>query len=594
MTNRDTRLHSAVRSYNSDLGPIKSLLEQDVSDIDVANSEGQTPLHLVLVTFNELVKSSRFPLGYMAYRWSLYDKMDLIELLLDYGADVNAVDANGDTILHLLVVQRDGFVCKKIAELLLKYGADVNVANVNGDTPLHTLIGENGRLDTSCNLELVVYLLEHGADVNAVNAKGETPLHLAVRNESFSTEKLIEYLLERGAKDEVVDVNGDTPLHVLYQQDKLCTCNHLRVFLRKCRNINSTNSKGETPLHLTVRNKKYCQLPLIKLLVDRGADVGREDALGENVYQAYCKAVSEDENRRREPMLEVLLRSDERRYMNSSLHVASLFHNVDSVHRLLRRGADVNATADFGFSPLFYALIEHEYRRDKIVEMRSVVKLLLDYGADVDHQFAHSDLLLDTGMERYGHQYAHEVCSLMELAEYGTNGMCHEDYKAVRYHFFKHVVKLLALVEMGCNEQYDHLLVSRKPREICLRLLGEEEFNVWRSRCSEELNAMSEIGIGKSKLTFLELLLASTRETAIFAKNKLSVEAFHAEKGLFPMYHAMLDAKLAKALERRKLVESAATVLSDALKFADPSDEFFSRTLAYCSNQALINIINRG
>ncbi|OXU30571.1 hypothetical protein TSAR_007176 [Trichomalopsis sarcophagae] len=93
------------------------------------------------------------------------------------------------------------------------------------------------------------------------------------------------------------------------------------------------------------------------------------------------------------------------------------------------------------------------------------------------------------------------------------------------------------------------------------------------------------------KVTFLDLLLSSAEKAAIYVRNKELVQAYDAKKALFPMYQGILDAKLSRKLERRKLVESAAVAFSDFLGFADPSDDFFERMFSYCSNGDLERLI---
>lgn len=66
----------------------------------------------------------------------------------------------------------DAIVNAEVVKLLLQHHADVNAINFRNQTPLHTCI-EVGCAQTT-------YLLLHaGADVNAVDNMGKTPLMLA-------------------------------------------------------------------------------------------------------------------------------------------------------------------------------------------------------------------------------------------------------------------------------------------------------------------------------------------------------------------------------------------------------------------------------
>ena len=92
--------------------------------------------------------------------------------LIVKGADVNALNADGDAPLHLAV--KNGQAAA--ATLLALRGADVNLANADGDTPLHLA----ARLDDAAeNAALITFLLNRGADPQIPNNAGWIPLNLA-------------------------------------------------------------------------------------------------------------------------------------------------------------------------------------------------------------------------------------------------------------------------------------------------------------------------------------------------------------------------------------------------------------------------------
>jgi len=119
-----------------------------------------------------------------------------VALLVEKGVDINAVNPNGFTALT-----EAAFSGKtEMAEILIKSGADVNKADLNGTTPLMYAADKDP--------ELVMLLLEAGANVNEQNAFGFTALHMAVDSGNV---KNVRYLISYGASPDIKAVNGKTP-----------------------------------------------------------------------------------------------------------------------------------------------------------------------------------------------------------------------------------------------------------------------------------------------------------------------------------------------------------------------------------------------
>ena len=95
-----------------------------------------------------------------------------------------------------------------ILNILVQYGADINCLDVSGDTDLHKAL-RNLREDCLCVVER---LLSFGANINLPNSNtGITPLILSI--EMNSPQTVIELLLLKGANPHCRDRKGRNALH---------------------------------------------------------------------------------------------------------------------------------------------------------------------------------------------------------------------------------------------------------------------------------------------------------------------------------------------------------------------------------------------
>jgi len=134
-------------------------------------------------------------------------------LLIDKGADVNARDQGGNSVLATAANANN----LEVARLLIGKGAQVNTVDGGGYTPLLNATGNGDR-----SAALVKLLLEKGAQVNVKSGETAeivkngpiqigrvTPLHNAAGQASAEA---VEALLKAGANVEAKDVRNVTPL----------------------------------------------------------------------------------------------------------------------------------------------------------------------------------------------------------------------------------------------------------------------------------------------------------------------------------------------------------------------------------------------
>jgi ankyrin repeat protein len=136
---------------------------------------------------NQLSPDGFPPLGLAAF----FGQMAVLKYLLELGADPNLSASNTMRVapLHSAVAFGDPQIACDMARLLVENGAQVNAVQQGGWTPLHAA-ADNDQLETA---EL---LLSNGADPDASNDNGLTPLALA-RRKSFK--EMADLLQQHGA-----------------------------------------------------------------------------------------------------------------------------------------------------------------------------------------------------------------------------------------------------------------------------------------------------------------------------------------------------------------------------------------------------------
>jgi Ankyrin repeats (3 copies)/Ankyrin repeats (many copies) len=127
------------------------------------------------------------PLHSAAY----YGDLEMVQVLLECGVDVNVQNGNGHT--PLVYASASGHRNDdRVARLLIAHGADPNTRSVTGFTSLH-------RASAGGRIEIVRLLIDHGANVEAKNDEGRTPLDFASGEQREEIIKLLsEHLAKQG------------------------------------------------------------------------------------------------------------------------------------------------------------------------------------------------------------------------------------------------------------------------------------------------------------------------------------------------------------------------------------------------------------
>jgi ankyrin repeat protein len=134
------------------------------------------------------------------------ENVEAARLLIEFGADVNAIDGERQRLMPLHGRAEHGDV--EMVELLLEHGADIHAVSCMS-TPLHCVVGGFQHTPPDRWREIAERLVEAGADVNAGGDSDWTPLHHAAWRNHIAA---VAWLLEQGADKSRVNQYGSTPL----------------------------------------------------------------------------------------------------------------------------------------------------------------------------------------------------------------------------------------------------------------------------------------------------------------------------------------------------------------------------------------------
>ncbi len=282
-----------------DINKVKSLLVKNPRLAKGNDFHAQTPLHLAASNSH----------------------VDLTELLLEYGANVNAKNVYGQISLHIAAEKGK----KEVVEFLIAHNANINERDDWGVTPLNKAACHGDK-------DLVAFLVANGADVNPVDEPENTPLDSAV---SCGNKEVVEFLISQGANivdlykpshnghKEIVEILIAHGAKIGNAMNIAAKMNHkdiVQLLLSKGADVNNKDGLGWTPLYGAVNSEHR---EMIKFLISRGADLNAKDNYG-----------------------------------YTPLHRADLYgnSNQDIINILISSGADINASNNEGMTPLHCAV----------------------------------------------------------------------------------------------------------------------------------------------------------------------------------------------------------------------------------------------
>lgn len=240
-----TPIHYASASGHAD---IMRILYQYGADVNAKDVYGYTPLHYIvendhveavdlLLSWGSSSLNERNGYGMTPFELVRFDDDFVMGRKLFFSnfcsPDIFLKNNHGETILFSAV--RSGHI--DIVQLFLQYGLDVNDKNFKGMTCFHIACLHD-------DIEMVNFLFEHVESIDEVDNCKMTPLHHACINGSYHSGT---FLLDHNASIDALDVSIWSPLH--YACDMGST-KMISLLLRRGAKTNIRSLEGNCPLSL--------------------------------------------------------------------------------------------------------------------------------------------------------------------------------------------------------------------------------------------------------------------------------------------------------------------------------------------------------
>ena len=388
-----------IASYNGDVTEVKNILQRDTNTLQMKNQYNLTALDYAVDN----------------------DQVQVVDVLLGYGADLDTINPDGFSVLHRSVLT--GQLNK--VETCVRIGVNLDLRTSEGETALHLAIQNQ-------SVDIVFLLTKCSCDITSRNRDGFTATECAFFTDNSDIVKALTLptyvdtvagfqFLQACVTDNVslietmVAQYGEAIVHFTDERIQnvnglyvACQNNHLgsAIALRKHgANINLKSDGGDTIL-ITAAIHNSPQI--VSFLVKEGALVNYRNFLGRTAL--HCAVIEENVT-----IVKILVENGALINVlsdngSSPLHIAVEKNNFEIAKYLIDQCGFVDPVDESGITPLLKATI---------IGNLDIIHYLIKHGANiekVDYQH-HTPLMLAV---------AHSQLSVVKcLVEHGADFQCY-------------------------------------------------------------------------------------------------------------------------------------------------------------------------
>ena len=190
-----------------------------------------------------------------------HGSVEAADELIKLGADIDNTNANFKTSLHYIIENNSDRLIESV-NLLLSKKANPNIKDKNGNTALHLAV-MNAHKSKKEYIEVINALIKNNANVNILNDKNQLALNIAVINNDTEISNILI-----NAKSELNNMyNGSAPIHIAIKNNNIAITDTL---LLNGADVDIKDSKGYSPLAIAVENNN---LEICRKLIRNNAAV---------------------------------------------------------------------------------------------------------------------------------------------------------------------------------------------------------------------------------------------------------------------------------------------------------------------------------